>query len=433
MELSKNQRRGEHGMQLKSILNRIEKIPGFVFEKCEWSKNGEEIEVQIRPRKNSWALCSECGSIAVGYDRLRTRRFAYVPLWQLRVTLMYRMRRVNCHRCGIRVESVPWADGKNRASNTYLWFLAGWARRMSWTEVAVVFATTWNVVSRAVEHAVRWGRDHVSLEGIRSVGVDEILHRRGSKAHGGPRYLTLVYQIDNGLKRLLWIGQDRREETLHRFFDWLGQEKAEQIRFVCSDMWPAYLKVIRLRAAKAVQILDRFHIASMINKAIDRIRAEEVRELRKNGRQAVLTNARWLFLKRSENLSEDQHEKLGELLRINLRIVRAYLLKEGFQRFWTYVSIRWAGKFLDSWCTTVMRSKIEPLKRAAKTLRKHRELMLNWFRAYGLSAGAVEGLNNKAKVTMRKSYGFRSFRITELALYHSLGNLPQPDFTHRFW
>ncbi len=420
-------------MQLKSILNRVEKIPGFVFGQCRWSKNGKEIEVEIRPRKNSWALCSGCGSIAVGYDQLGVRRFTFVPLFQIPLTFVYRMRRVECHRCGIRVEDVPWAKGKSRSSTTYLWFLAAWAGRMSWSEVALVFGTSWNVVSRAVEHAVRWGREHVSLEGIRSIGVDEILHRRGSKTHGGPKYLTLVYQIDQGLKRLLWIGQDRREETLHKFFDWLGREKAEQIRFVCSDMWPAYLKVIRLRAAKAVQILDRFHIASMINTAIDRIRAEEVRELRKKGRKAVLTNARWLFLKRSENLSEDQHEKLGELLRINLRVVRAYLLKEGFQRFWSYLSIRWAGKFLDSWCTTVMRSRIEPLKRVAKTLRKHRKLMLNWFRAYGLSAGAVEGLNNKAKVTMRKSYGFRSFRITELALYHSLGALPQPDFTHRFW
>lgn len=420
-------------MQLKSILNQVEKIPGFVFEKCQWSKSGKEIEVQIRARKNSWPLCSGCGSIAIGYDQLKVRRFAFVPVFQIPLTFLYRMRRVSCHRCGIRVEDVPWAQGKSRSSTTYLWFLSAWAGRMSWSEVALVFGTTWNVVSRAVEHAVRWGREHVSLEGIRSIGVDEILHRRGSKAHGGPRYLTLVYQIDQGLKRLLWIGQDRREETLHKFFDWLGREKAEQIRFVCSDMWPAYLKVIGLRAAKAVQILDRFHIASMINKAIDRIRAEEVRELKKNGRKAVLTNSRWLFLKRSENLSETQHEKLGELLRINLRIVRAYLLKEGFQRFWSYLSIRWAGKFLDSWCTTVMRSRIDPLKRVAKTLRKHRELMLNWFRAYGLSAGAVEGLNNKAKVTMRKSYGFRSFRITELALYHSLGDLPQPDFTHRFW
>jgi len=263
--------------------------------------------------------------------------------------------------------------------------------------------------------------------------VDEILHRRGSQVHGGPKFLTLVYQIDEGMKRLLWIGKDRREETLHQFFEWLGKDRSEQVRFVCSDMWQPYLNVIRKRAIKAVQILDRFHIASMVNKALDKVRAEEARELKKQGRPAVLTNARWLLLKRPENLSEPQHEKLGDLLRINLRVVRAYLLKEGLQRFWKYTSPRWAGTFLDSWCQRVMRSRIETFKRIATTFRKHRELMLNWFRAEGLSTGAVEGLNNKAKVTIRKSYGFRSYRITELALYHSLARLPQPEFTHRFW
>ncbi len=420
-------------MQLKSILNRVEKIPGFVYEKVSWSRDGKEIEVEIRPRKNSWAICSDCGSIAIKYDQLRARRFAFVPVWQIPVTLVYRMRRVSCHACGVKVEKVPWAEGKNQISTTYLWFLAAWARRMSWTEVAQVFATSWNVVSRAVEHAVQWGRRHVNLDGIRSIGVDEILHRRGSKAHGGPRYLTLVYQIDEQCKRLLWIGKDRREETLHEFFDWFGVERSQQIRFVCSDMWPAYLKVVRTRASNALQILDRFHIAAMINKAIDRIRAGEVRALKKKGREAVLTHSRWLFLKRPENLSDPQHEKLGDLLRMNLRIVRAYLLKEGLQRFWTYRSPFWAGAFLDAWCTRAIRSKIQELKQVAKTLRAHRPLMLNWFRAKGLSAGAVEGLNNKAKVTTRKSYGFRSFRVTELALYHALADLPQPEFIHRFW
>jgi len=303
---------------------------------------------------------------------------------------------------------------------------------MSWSEVAQVFSTSWGVVTRAVELAVGWGRDHMSLSGIKSIGVDEILHRRGSKAHGGPKYLTLVYQIDEERKRLLWVGKDRREETLHGFFNWFG-DHAEQLRVVCSDMWPAYLKVIRLRAARALQILDRFHIASMMNKAIDRIRAEEARELRKNSRKTVLTNSRWLFLKREENLSEAQHEKLGDLLKKNLRIVRAYLLKEGFQRFWDFVSPTWAGRFLDTWCNRTMRSRIEQMKKIAESLRKHRPLLLNWFKAKHISAGAVEGLNNKAKVTMRKSYGFRSFRIAELALYHSLADLPQPEFTHSFW
>jgi transposase len=420
-------------MQLKSILNRVERIPGFVYESCEWTGDGRGIEVQVRERKNSWALCSGCGSRAVGYDRTRTRRFEFVPLWQIPVTLVYSMRRVNCHQCGIRVESVPWAKGKGRTSTTYQWFLANWAGRMSWSEVARVFSTTWGVVSRAVEQAVEWGREHVSLSGIKSIGVDEILHRRGSKAHGGPKYLTLVYQIDEERKRLLWIGKDRREETLHAFFNWFGREQSERLEVACSDMWPAYLKVIRLRAAKAIQILDRFHIASMMNKAIDRIRAEEVREIKKKSGKPVLTNSRWLFLKREENLSEVQHEKLADLLKKNLRIVRAYLLKEGFQRFWDYVSPPHAGRFLDSWCTRAMRSRLDQMKKVAVSLRKHRPLLLNWFKAKHISAGAVEGLNNKAKVTMRKSYGFRSFRIAELALYHSLADLPQPEFTHTFW
>jgi transposase len=433
MELRKNQKSREHGMQVKSILKQVEKIPGFVYESCEWSEDRKSIEVHLRPRKNSWAICSGCGSIAVGYDRVGTRRFAFVPLWQIPVTLIYEMRRVSCRECGIRVESVPWATGKSQASTTYLWFLASWARRMSWAEVARVFTTTWGVVSRAVEHAVEWGQEHVSLSEIGSIGVDEIMHRRGSKAHGGPKYLTLVYQIDEKRKRLLWIGQDRREATLHAFFDWFGSERTAQLRFICSDMWPAYLKVIRLRAAKAVQILDRFHVMAMINKAIDRIRAGEVRELKEKGREPLLTNARWLFLKRPENLSEGQHEKLADLLRYNLRIVRSYLLKEGFQRFWTYTAPSWAGRFLDSWCTKVMRSRIEPFKKIAKSLRNHRTLLLNWFRATAVSVGAVEGLNNKAKVTIRKSYGLRSFRIAELALYHALADLPQPNFTHTFW
>ena len=126
--------------------------------------------------------------------------------------------------------------------------------------------------------------------------------------------------------------------------------------------------------------------------------------------------------------------KLRDLLRYNLQSVRAYLLKEDFDQFWDYVSPTWAGKFLDEWCSQTMRSQIEPLKKVVKMLRTHRPLILNYFKAKKqFSSGVVEGLNNKVKVTMRKSYGFRTFRITEMALYHSLGKLPEPELTHRFF
>lgn len=181
-------------------------------------------------------------------------------------------------------------------------------------------------------------------------------------------------------------------------------------------------------------ILDRFHVVAKLNLAIDDIRSGEARQLIKDGYEPVLKRSRWCLLKRPENLTDTQRIKLREVLRYNLKSVRAYLFKEYFQHFWDYDSPTWAGKFLDQWCAEVMRSRIDPLKKFAGTVRNHRELLLNYFRARKqFSSGVIEGLNNKAKVTMRKAYGFRTFKATELALYHVLGKLPEPKLTHSFY
>src|SRR5437763_3431013 len=157
------------------------------------------------------------------------------------------------------------------------------------------------------------------------------------------------------------------------------------------------------------------HVAKM-NKTLDEVRAGESGRMAREGVTPVLKKSRWLLLKREENLKTEQRFRLRDLLRYNLKTVRAYLLKEAFQQLWDYNSPAWAGKLLDDWCRQVMRSRIEPMKNIARSLRQHRELILNYFRAQKLlSSGVVEGLNNKAKA-MRKSYGFRTFRGLELAL-----------------
>ena len=153
-----------------------------------------------------------------------------------------------------------------------------------------------------------------------------------------------------------------------------------------------------------------------------------------DGYEPVLKKIALVFAQAPENLTDNQRLRLRDLLHYNLQTVRAYLLKEEFQQLWEYDSPTWAGKFLDQWCTQVMRSRIEPMKKFARTIRGHRELILNYFRAQKqFSSGVIEGLNNKAKVTMRKAYGFRTFRMTEIALYHALGKLPEPELTHRFY
>jgi transposase len=417
-------------MQLKTILNRVEYFKSFVYGKAKWVEDAEgpRIEVAIEARKNGRPICSGCGRPGPGYDRLPERRFEFVPLWGIAVFFVYAMRRVDCATCGVKVEQVPWCDGKNQLTTSYRWFLASWAKRLSWQQVACAFHTSWQNVYRSVKHVVCWGLAHRELDGIEAVGVDEIQWQRGHK------YLTLVYQIDEDCRRLLWAGKDRTAKTLLRFFRMLGKARSARLRFVCSDMWKPYLKVIAKKAGQAVHVLDRFHIMAKMNKAIDEVRAAEAKRLEQDGYEPVLKHSRWCLLKREENLTEKQAVKLSELLQYNLQSVRSRLMREDFQRFWEYSYPACAAKFLDEWCTRTMRSKIEPMKKVAKTLRRHRALILNWFRAEGtISAGIVEGLNNKAKLTMRKAYGFRTVKAIEIALYHQLGALPEPEFTHEFW
>ena len=414
-------------MQLKTLLNHVEKHKGFVYHRVRLvGTTAPRLVVDIRPRARSKPTCSKCGRRGPQYDTLPVRHFQFVPLWGMRVMFAYPMRRVDCTRCGVKVETVPWAIGKSPITTTFAWFLAAWAKRMSWKEVAVAFRTSWDTVFLAVELAVAWGLQHRDLTGIRAIGVDEVLWHRGHK------YLTVVYQIDEGCRRLLWIGRDRTAESLEGFFKMFGP-RARWLRFVCSDMWKPYLEVLARRAKHAVHVLDRFHIVSNMNKAIDEVRADEARRMKSEGHEPLLKHSRWCLLKRPENLNTHQRIRLADLLRYNLRTVRAYLLKEELQLLWDEPSAERADVFIKDWTFKAMRSKIEPIKKLARSLRRHSALILNWFRACGtISAASVEGLNNKLKVITRRAYGLRTFKATEIALYHALGALPEPRFTHRF-
>ncbi|PYR29942.1 MAG: ISL3 family transposase [Acidobacteria bacterium] len=414
-------------MELTTILNQCYRFPGFVYEGARFSTDRTRIEVQVRPRSRSQPTCSGCQQRRPAYDHLDERRFEFIPVWGFLVFLLYRMRRVDCRGCGVVVEQVPWGNGKHQLTKVYMQFLAHWARKLSWKEVAESFQTSWENVCNSVEYVVQWGLAHRTLGPIFAIGVDEIQYAKGHK------YLTLVYQIDD-LTRLLWVGKERTVATFEGFFTMIGDELASQIEFVCSDMWKPYLRVIREHCSQALHVLDRFHIVAKMNEALDDVRAAEARKMFAAGHEPLLKKTRWCLLKRQRNLTSPQRFRLRELLRYNLATVRAYLLKEDLQQFWDYASPAWAGKFMDDWCWHTMRSRIEPMKKIAKMLRAHRPLILNYFKAKKvISSGVVEGLNNKAKVTMRRSYGFRTFRVTELALYHALGKLPEPELTHRIY
>jgi len=417
-------------MLIKTLLNRVEKVKFHVYRRIalEQVRGVDAIVVDIEPRSNSRPICPVCGKRCSIYDTQEARLFEYVPLWGFQVFFRYSPRRSNCLLHGPLVERIPWANGKEQLTNTYKVFLARWAKRLSWKETADIFKTSWDSVLRAVKYVVEYGLAHRNMDGIEQIGVDEIkVFKKGDK------FLTLVYQLDKHAKRLLWSGRKRRVKTLLRFFREFGKERCARLKYICSDMWAPYLKVIRKKAPQAIHVLDRFHIMKNINDAIDTVRREEAKRYKGTVHEDLLTNSRWVLLKNPPNLTDNQVLKLHDLLQSNLQSVKSYLMREDFQRFWQYRYVAWAERFLDAWIKRAIFSKIEPMKKVARSLRSHKELILNWFRANGeVSTGSVEGFNLKAKLTMRKAYGFRSVDHLQIALYHTLGDLPEPETTHRF-
>lgn len=415
-------------MRVTTLLNHIERYKGFVYEACELNRDADVLTVFVRERAGTRVSCPRCGRRCTVYDHLKPRRYRGVPLRMLEVVLVYSARRADCPSCGPHVEQVPWAEGKSPLMKSYAWFLARWAKRLPWNKVAMIFGCGWHQVCEAVRQAVDWGLEHRDLSGVTAIGVDELYFGLKSK------FQTLVYQLCSKKPRLLFIAEGHKEDALTGILEKQGEAWCANIRHVCSDMWRAYLKSVAKMLPNAMHILDRFHIEAKLNEAVDKVRRAESKELAGKG-IVILKNLRYAFLKRPENLTDKQRESLQKIInRRSLKTVRAYHWKESFRLFWDYEQPDDASKYMRRWCLGANKSRLEPIKAFVKTLRKHEDLILNWFRAKKqFSSGAVEAMNRGAGLVSNLARGFHSAETRRIALFHALGDLPMPpEYTHRF-
>ena len=428
----KRNRRPAMQLEVKTLLNRIQHFVGFVYSDIRLrSPRGKLcLEVTVESHQGRKGKCSECWRLAPGYDHLPERWWLFVPVWGIVTWFRYAPRRVECAEHGVVVEHIPWSQGKRPVTTAMMGFLALWGQRLSWRETARVFQTSWEAVYRSVEWFVGWGLDHRKLQGVQSLGVDEIHWGQGKKAD---QFLTVIYQIDSHCRRLLWVGRRRTQATLRQGLEALGPTVVGGLKFVCSDMWQPYLNVLAAKVGQALHVLDRFHITLHLNQAVDQVRRSESVRLKGRPLAQRLKHMRWQLLRRGSRVRGRARVKLDALVASKLATARAWTLKDCFEYFWHYKSPIWADSFLDYWCSRAMRSRLEPMQKIARMLRAHETLLLNWFKAQGeISNGPVEGLNNKIRVVTRRSYGFRTYKAMEIALYHTLGKLPEPESAHRF-
>jgi transposase len=229
-------------------------------------------------------------------------------------------------------------------------------------------------------------------------------------------------------KNLLWFGENRTGETLEAFFDYLGQDRCQKLRAVCCDMRAPCIGAVKKRLPHALLDFYKFHIIGQILAALDKVRREEVRKL-KSENPDLLNGTKYIWLKNPWNLTEKQKARLGNLERLNLKINRAYLLKEAFQKFWDYAYQAWAKRFLDQRFWWAIHSGLKSIRSFTWIVRRHQDDTLNYSKVR-IDNGAVKGLNNKAKAIGHRAYGFRTTETFKLALYHVMGNLPMPLLTH---
>ena len=379
-------------MLLERLVKATVELQGFRVVTVTGDAGG--LVAELAPDRRFVPRCGQCGTRGAYRDTRPVRRFRHVPLWGIPVALRYAPRRVGCPRCaGVHVESMPGVRGKQQMTHALLVTLATWARALPWEQVARLFRCSWGTVATAVEEAVAFGLAHRDLDHLTHIGIDEISRKRGHV------YGTNVYDLAR--KRLVWSGEGRTTDTLNAFFDFLGPEKTAALAGICCDMWQPYIDVIKDRAGQAVLVFDKFHIVSHLMKAVDQVRRDEIRE-KGPAHKALMHKTRFIWLKNPWNLTEAQHRRLSELEHLNLKINRAYLLKELFAHFWTYRRAGWAKRYLKRWFWWATHSRLPPLRDFAWMLRRHEKDILNYFRM-PIDNGTVEGLNNKAKLIIHGS------------------------------
>jgi transposase len=408
-------------MLLKSIVRKTLGVKDHVVEKIREAEDG--IVVEMERHMGRLLPCKRCGTRSRVRDRLATRRWRHVPLWGIPSFLEYAPARVRCEKCGkVVVEAIPWSRGKSPLSLGLIDLLSRWAKLLAWEVVARHFTVHWNTVAGAVRQAVEYGLEHRELGEVLYIGVDELSRRKGHV------YVTNVYDLAEG--RLLWSGEGRGTETLEAFFEEHGEALGEKVIGVCCDMWQPYIDVLQEYLPDARLVFDKFHIVRNLLEAVDQVRREEASELKATNPE-LLKRTRYIWLKNPENLTDKQKARLGYLEKLNLRCNRAYLLKEAFREFWNYTTKWGARRFLKRWFWWATHSRLKPMRDFAWMLRRHEEEILNYFEL-PIDNGVVEGLNNKAKVVSHRCYGFRTAKTFITALYHVLGDLPEPPMVHRF-
>ncbi len=372
------------------------------------------VEIEVQWPANTKVACPECGQRCGVYDHAGPRWWRHLDTMGHTTRVCCRVPRSNCPEHGVRTVEVPWASGSSKftlefeARSVELLLAA-----RSQSQAAGYLRLGWRQVHEIQERAVTRGLERRSTEEIRRVGLDEKSFGRGH------HYGTILTDLDE--RRVLEVVEHREQTSAERALESLPAAQREQLTVVAMDMWPAFMNAAATRAPNANIVHDRFHVMKHLNEAVDKVRKREHAELSKASLD-WLSGRKYLFLRSPKDWKQEEKVCFRELSQKDLKVTKAWGIRENFQHFWTFLTRVGARAFFDRWAAQALGPKLQPVTAVVAMFTKHLPGLLS-YAVHRVTNAVTEGFNSKIQMIKSAARGFRSFANYRIAILFHCGKL----------
>lgn len=385
-----------------------------------WSVSSVELSTEAKrvtivlEYVGSSVACPDCKKVCSKKDHAPERSWRHLDTMQFETLLKARVPRTNCPKCGTKTIAVPWAHKHSRFTVMFEAFAIDVLQvASSVSKAASLLQLSWDSVHDIMDRAVQRGLKQRKTDKVKQVGIDEKSFGRGQD------YVSLM--TDLTASRVLEVVPGRDEQSAGKLWESMPQEQVSQIEAVAIDMWQAYENSVNKHAPQADIVHDRFHITKHLNEAVDKVRRQENKALRKEGDERLVgTKQLWLF--RPENIHDDRRDEFEQLRQQELKTARAWAIKEQFRWFWTYCYAGTAKNYFDDWYSWASRSKLQPVIKVAKMIKRRLANILTYFR-HRITNAQSEGFNSRIQSIKSNARGFRNFQNYRTRILFFCGKL----------
>ncbi len=372
-----------------------------------WGSEGPDHPTSKTGKKTN---CGACGQSHRGFYDRKTRRIRDLCCGDTRIYLEVEIRRVFCRSCGsVKQERLAWISDNPFYTKRFAFYVGRRCRTATIQDVAKELVLDWKTVKELDKQYMQEQLRRIGTPGPRVIGIDEISIRKGHS------YRIVVSDLIR--RRPIWFGgEDRSEESMDAFYQWLGPKKSKRIRLAVMDMWKAFRNSTGKHASNAAILFDKFHVLRHLGEALDKVRKSEYARL-SGQKRAYIKGQKYTLLSHRENLTLDGRKALTKLLAANKRLNTAYLLKESFSQLWDYEREGWARKFFENWKASLKWQRLKPYEDFAEMIDRHWDGIAAYCQPENkVALGFVEGLNNKIRVLQRRAYGLRDEEYLRLKI-----------------